>query len=130
MPANGRAELGELESAVMACLWAAPSDAPVSVRDVHESLLAERGSAYTTIMTVLDRLTKKGLANRVLDGRAWRYAATSTREELTARALHQTLSPLDGGERQATFAHFLDDASATDLTALRAALAELEAKEG
>lgn len=129
MPANGRAELGELESAVMACLWAAPSDAPVSVRDVHESLAAERGSAYTTVMTVLDRLTKKGLASRVRDGRAWRYAATSTREELTARALHQTLSSLDGGERQATFAHFLGDASTTDLTALRAALAELEAKD-
>lgn len=129
MPANGRAELGELESAVMACLWAAPADGPRSVRDVHESLSSSRDLAYTTVMTVLDRLSKKGLASRVRDGRAWRYAATSTREELTARALHQTLSSLDGGERQATFAHFLGDASQTDLTALRAALADLEAQQ-
>lgn len=128
MPANGRAELGELEGAVMSHLWAAPVESPMSVREVHESLSTARELAYTTVMTVLDRLTKKGLASRIRDGRAWRYAATSTREELTARTLHQTLSSLDSDERQATFAHFLGDASQTDLTALRAALAEVEAK--
>lgn len=111
----------------MSRLWDAPVGGTLSVREVFESLSEERGLAYTTVMTVLDRLAKKGLANRSRDGRAWRYAAAATREQMTARALHQTLADLDGDERQAAFAHFLDDASSADLTALRAALDRIEA---
>ncbi len=113
----------------MACLWASPDGESLSVRDVFETLSTDRELAYTTVMTVLDRLAKKGLAERERDGRAWRYAAASSREEMTARALHQTLSTLDGVERQATFAHFLDDASNADVAALRAALDQVEARE-
>ncbi|MBO1754844.1 BlaI/MecI/CopY family transcriptional regulator [Allobranchiibius sp. CTAmp26] len=126
MPTSGRAELGELEGAVMSRLWDMPTGGTLSVRDVFESLSRERELAYTTVMTVLDRLAKKGMADRVRDGRAWRYAAAATREQMTARALHQTLADLDGGERQAAFAHFLGDASHADLAALRAELDRIE----
>jgi hypothetical protein len=41
---------------------------------VHDAIGIERGLAYTTLMTVLDRMSKKGLVERERDGRAWRYS--------------------------------------------------------
>jgi len=63
-----RVALGELERAVMAQLWSA--DGPLTVRDVHDHL--ERELAYTTVMTVMDNLHRKGQLQRQRDGRAWR----------------------------------------------------------
>ncbi len=51
--------LGELERSVMDHLWSAGD--PQTVRQVHEALSARRELAYTTIMTVLQRLAKKNL---------------------------------------------------------------------
>lgn len=119
-----RADLGELESAVMGRLWAAKS--PLTVRDVLDQMSDQRTLAYTTVMTVLDRLAKKGLANRERDGRAWRYTAAATREQLTARMLRDRLGELGGNERREVLMHFLDDASDQDRDALRAALDALE----
>ena len=51
--------------------------------------LVERGCqdlAYTTVMTTLDRLFKKGLLTRSEDGRAFRYAPRFSREELHRQA--------------------------------------------
>src|ERR1035441_10702291 len=69
--------LGELERAIMDVLWEAPD--PCTVRQVSEHL-CERGLAHTTVMTVLDRLAKKGFARRERDGRARRYRAAASRE--------------------------------------------------
>lgn len=63
--------LGELEQQVMAVLWRRESAA--SVREVHAELSDQRDLAYTTVLTVLDRLAKKGIALRELHGRAWFY---------------------------------------------------------
>lgn len=49
--------LGDLERAVMNQLWAASE--PQTVRQVHEVLVTERDLAYTTVMTVLQRLAKR-----------------------------------------------------------------------
>ena len=62
---------GELESAVMDRLWAA--DRPMSVREVLEDLRGERRLAYTTVMTVLDNLHRKGWVTRHQEGRAYLY---------------------------------------------------------
>ncbi|HET7476755.1 MAG TPA: BlaI/MecI/CopY family transcriptional regulator [Dermatophilaceae bacterium] len=124
--------LGELERAVMACLWdrAASGAGPATVREVHESVGQLRGLAYTTVMTVLDRLAKKQLVTQARDGRAFRYAAQASREELTARAMRETLGGLSGTDRRATMLHFLDQASPEELADLRAALAEVEHQAG
>ena len=62
---------GELEQQVMVLLWRAGE--PLTVADVQELLARDRDLAYTTVMTVLDRLAKKGLARRERRGRAWCY---------------------------------------------------------
>ena len=53
---------GELETAVLNVLWA--QEKPMRVRDVHEVLTRDRELAYTTVMTVLDRLAKKHVVER------------------------------------------------------------------
>jgi predicted transcriptional regulator len=71
---------GDLEQAVMDVLWASP--AAMSVRDVQAALAPQRELAYTTVMTVMDRLAKKGQLTRELDGRAWMYRAAHSWAQL------------------------------------------------
>lgn len=123
--------LGDLERAVMEHLWAAavlegPDAEGATVRDVLESFDGEREIAYTTVMTVLDRLAKKGLVTRVLDGRAWRYRPADSREALTAATMRRTLDDMDVTDRRAALLHFLDGATEDEIADFKSALAEIE----
>lgn len=124
--------LGDLERAVMEQVWAAAEAgrAPVAVREVHEALARSRGVAYTTVMTVMGRLTDKGLLTQERSGRAYRYAAAGTREELTAASMREQLAGMQGEDRRAAMLHFLDDASPEEIADLKAALALVEARHG
>ncbi len=82
--------LGRLEQQVMDDLWS--RGRPASVREVWESL--ETDLAYTTLMTTLDRLYKKGLLERNKDGRAFRYAPRVSREQLQRGLLTRMLDGL------------------------------------
>ncbi|HEY0377670.1 MAG TPA: BlaI/MecI/CopY family transcriptional regulator [Pyrinomonadaceae bacterium] len=70
------AELGALEREVMRLMW---QDGEATVHAVHRSLGETK--AYTTVMTTLDRLYKKGLLARRKSGRAFLYSPRVTREE-------------------------------------------------
>lgn len=129
MPRSAR--LGALERAVMDVLWDA-REVLLTVREVQERLEeratpdAETGKdlAYTTVMTVLDRLGAKEMVVRERDGRAYRYQAALSREQATAELLNATLD--DSGDRTAALVHFARTVGADDAAALRAALAEIE----
>jgi predicted transcriptional regulator len=109
--------LGELERSVMEVLW--DRDEPCVVRDVVRAL-AERDLAYTTVMTVLDRLEKKGVVRRQRDGRAWRYEAASTRESYIAQLM---LDALDlTGDRSAALTRFAMSVSEPEVEVLSQAL--------
>jgi len=119
--------LGELEREVMDHLWSAPE--PQTVRQVHEALAARRDLAYTTIMTVLQRLAKKNLVVQHRDDRAHRYAPTNGRDELVAGLMVDALDQAaDSGSRQAALVHFVERVGVDEARALRRALAELESK--
>jgi predicted transcriptional regulator len=109
--------LGELERAVMARLWAAPG--PLTVREVHDQL--ERELAYTTVMTVLGRLAKKGVVRQERDGKAYRYAAAATREQMAAELMLDALGDV-GEDRTAALVAFVDRVGPEEAAALRAAL--------
>ena len=64
---------------------------PKSVREVLDDLTG-RDLAYTTVLTVLDRLAKKGFVARELDGRAWQYRSAVTREWIAEAAVRQILA--------------------------------------
>ena len=69
--------LGVLETEVMEAVW---RGGELRVRDVHERFQARL--AYTTVMTTMDRLYKKGLLERRKEGRAFVYSARVTRRQL------------------------------------------------
>lgn len=100
--------------------------APVTVRQVHESLSSSRELAYTTVMTVLDRLARKGSVVQSRDGRAYRYAPAISRDELTVALMHDALDTVEDSERAAVLVRFVDSVSPDDVAALRAALTEVE----
>jgi predicted transcriptional regulator len=109
----------------MDVLWT--STAPLTVREVQERLGAAGSSdlAYTTVMTVLDRLGGKEMVRRERDGRAFRYTAALSREAATAELLHATLD--SSGDRTAALVHFARTVDPAEAAALRAALDEIEA---
>jgi predicted transcriptional regulator len=113
--------LGELERAIMEVLW--ETDTSLTVREVSVRL-TQRNLAHTTVMTVLDRLAKKGFARRERDGRAWRYRPAATREtyvtELMLTALEQT------GDRTAALTRFAQSVSGVEADILRDALEVIE----
>ncbi|MEU1068897.1 BlaI/MecI/CopY family transcriptional regulator [Streptomyces albidoflavus] len=79
--------MGELEDAVMTRVW--KWNRPVTVREVLEDLQQERSIAYTTVMTVMDNLYQKGWVRREAEGRAYRYAAVSTRAAYAAALMNE-----------------------------------------
>jgi predicted transcriptional regulator len=119
--------LGDLERAVMDHLWDA--EQPQTVRQVHEALRARRDLAYTTVMTVLQRLARKSLVVQIRDDRAHRYAAMHGRDELVAGLMVDALAQAaDSGDRHAALVHFVERVGADEADALRRALADLETK--
>ncbi|MGH9414469.1 MAG: BlaI/MecI/CopY family transcriptional regulator [Terriglobales bacterium] len=85
-PRQGK-ELPQLELDCLAALWALES-APVAA--VHQRLAAHgRPLAYTTVLTVLDRLRRKQVVTRERGGRAYVYRALIGREEMRTRALER-----------------------------------------
>jgi predicted transcriptional regulator len=133
------ARLGELERAVMDVLWArgTPADPGdgATVREVTEAL-ADRDLAYTTVMTVLDRLAGKGMVVRQRDGRAWRYQSAAPREVYIAQLMLDALDlaqpdqpAIDAGDRGAALVRFARSVSGAEADVLRAALAE-QARRG
>jgi predicted transcriptional regulator len=87
------ARLGPLERRVLDALWT--RTAPVSVRDLQP----EFGDiAYTTLMTTLDRLHRKGVLDRTKLGRAFLYRPRLSRPEFqAARAVSALRDALAGG---------------------------------
>ncbi|MGB9605098.1 MAG: BlaI/MecI/CopY family transcriptional regulator, partial [Bryobacteraceae bacterium] len=58
-----------------------------TVRQVREALAPRHNLAYTTVLTVLDRLARKGVVERRLSGRRFVYRATLSRDEARRAAL-------------------------------------------
>lgn len=125
--------LGDLERAVMDVLWDRSPGGGVTVREVAEAL-EERDLAYTTVMTVLDRLAGKGMVEREREGRAWRYRPAATREAYVAQLMLDALDLAGSSEpdgrarrslgRDAALVRFARSVTGTEAEVLRAALSD------
>jgi predicted transcriptional regulator len=109
---------GELEAVIMERLW--ELGRPVLVREMVEDLRPERALAYTTVMTVMDNLHRKGWLRRERDGRAWRYEPTGSRSGYTAALMSDALAT--SSDRRTALAHFALQMSPQDAALLRDAL--------
>ena len=112
--------LGELEERIMQTLWRRRSGA--TVRDVLPELEDPRPLAYTTVMTVMERLWRKGLLTRQSVGRAFVYAPTKSEAEYTAGLMHDLLR--SAGDRRAALAHFVQGMRPRDEAELQRLAAE------
>jgi predicted transcriptional regulator len=110
--------LGELERAIMEVVWAA--DSPVTGRAVVDELTRERPMAYTTVLTVMDRLVRKGMLTRQRHGRAHTYQAATSRAADTADLMASVLGSSD--DRSAVLLQFVEQIPPDQAEALRAAL--------
>jgi len=116
---------GELERAVLDELWSADPEHWFTVREVHEALAVKREIAYTTVMTVMGRLSKKALVRQQREGRAYRYQAAASRGALTADLMREAMAEFAEDRRSALVA-FVDEATPEERKVLREALAGVE----
>jgi predicted transcriptional regulator len=123
--AGGPPRLGELERAVMDVLWNAPDGS--TAQEIVERLAARDGTAElatTTVLTVLDRLRRKDFVTRERAGRAHRYRAARTRDDVIAASMLAVLETTD--DRRSALVRFAGAVSAEEAALLREALAGLE----
>src|SRR5919205_1508617 len=106
--------VGELENAVMAVLWANPDG--TTARGVLEALPGPE-LAVTTVLTVLDRLGRKGLVRREPEGRGHRYFAAQSRVDFLTAVMADALDSSD--DRGALLARFVGSIGADDTHLLR-----------
>lgn len=107
--------LGELETVIMDLVW--DQGGPVTVRMLFDGLKQERAIAYTTVMSTMDNLHRKGWLTRVKMGKAYWYTATASREEYSARLMREALA--DGGDTEAVLSHFVAQIGGTESEVLR-----------
>jgi predicted transcriptional regulator len=89
-----RAALGDLEAEVMELIWARPPGTAVTVREVFEALYGRRRLAYTTVMSTMARLARKGLLVAEKAEPAYLYRAALSREEFVEHVVGATLERL------------------------------------
>ncbi len=104
--------LGELEAAVLEVLWT--SREPLAVREVLAKVRRKPALAYTTVLTVLDRLHGKGVVVREKDGKAYRYAPRVTREAWFGERAARALAGAKPGGDEALLVAFLDSTERVD----------------
>ena len=109
---------GELAAVIMDRLW--ELGRPALVREMVDDLHEDRALAYTTVMTVMDNLYRKGWLRRERDGRAWRYEPTGSRSGYTAALMNEALGTT--ADRRTALAHFVLQMSPHDAAMLREAL--------
>jgi predicted transcriptional regulator len=94
---------GELETAIMDVVWLTN---PISVRDVLQKL--DRGCAYTTVMTVMQRLFDKGMLKRKLIENAYQYEPAMPKQQFVEQTVRKTVDQLCDGFGDLALAHFVD----------------------
>ena len=98
MPKTVREVPPPLELLCLNALWSIQEG---NVKDVQQVVARKRALAYTTIMTVLDRLVRKGLLARRKVGRAFVYAPQTGRDAMRRTALRELLDGFfDGSEEE------------------------------
>jgi predicted transcriptional regulator len=110
-----RKSLGPLEQELLRVLW---RRGHATVRELTDA--GEVDGAYTTVMTTLDRLYKKGILARAVEGRAFRYRPIYTEEEFKRGAVADGLQQLFGSAnmREAPVSFLVDEITKHDAALL------------
>ena len=108
-PRRAVLDLAPLELDCMNTLWPVGEG---TVRDIRDRLAERRPRAYTTIMTIMDRLARKGIVERRKVGRAYVYRPNLTAEDARSQALSQVIENFFGGSKESLLHHLHTTAAA------------------
>ncbi len=127
MPRRG---FGELEQAIMEVVWDKATDGPVTGREVVDVVTLSRPVAYTTVLTVMDRLVQKGLLVKepVGPGRAHSYRPRQSREAHTAALMARMLGGTE--DPTAVLLYFVEQLPPAQAAELRGFLQAQQAQAG
>jgi predicted transcriptional regulator len=113
-------QFGQLEQAIMNVVWVKPAS---TVREVLDQLPPQRRAAYTTVMTVMNRLVAQRVLRRTLGrGGAFTYSAVQSRDAFLVDATHASIDQLVRQYGDAALVQFmaaLDDIPAEKLARLK-----------
>lgn len=119
MAGEMKRERGELENSILKALWSA--EEPIGASEIQE-LIPEPTPAYTTVLTVLDRLVAKGLVSRSSESqRKVKFTATKSSEDIASATMLEALDEVL--DRQEALLKFAGNLSQDDVDLLSKALA-------
>ncbi|MDO8636390.1 MAG: BlaI/MecI/CopY family transcriptional regulator [Dehalococcoidia bacterium] len=107
--------LGQREAEIMEVIW---DLGPATVAQVHDHLDKNTGLAYTTIMTIMGRLAKKGLLDRTSSGRAYVYSAKVSRDEFNKSVMNTLVDGVIGSFAGPALSYFVEKLSEEDASVL------------
>ena len=121
--------LGELQKIVMEAVWELGE---ATVGQVRDRLNREPPPAYTTILSVMQKLEKAGWLTHRAAGRSYVYLPTRSRDEAGTTTLRTFIDRVFRGDPLLLFQHLLDDESLNDqdLSALKKMLDQKRRKDG
>jgi BlaI family transcriptional regulator, penicillinase repressor len=127
MPCPPAPRATDLELQVLSVLW---DRGPASVRDVMQALPDGKTRAYTTVLTILQLMEKKGLVRHTRDGLTYIYQAKVDRQAIVTPVVRTLLQNVFGGDPSAVVQSLLDsgDVDATQLKEIRRILNEAARK--
>ena len=111
-------QLGDLQLEVMNVIWERIS---ATVAEVHEVLRSDREIAYTTVLSTMRNLERRGFLKHSVEGKAHRFFACVSQDDFTRRSVDQLVSRLFAGEPAQLMSHLLgaEKLDIRDLTRIR-----------
>jgi predicted transcriptional regulator len=100
------ATLTDQELEIMKIVW---EIGPVTVRDVYEELLKHRKIAYTTVMTMMGVLERKGRLKKTSEDRAYVYSAVETRSKVVGSMVRDFVQKVFNGSAKPLLVHLAED---------------------
>lgn len=98
--------LGPLELVIMRVVWRLNE---ATVRNVYEVLLRERKIAYTTVMTVMNKLEKKGYLKKVQQNRAYLYHPSKPQDQVIRSMVQEFVTRVFNGSARPLLVHLVKD---------------------
>ena len=111
MPERDIDQLGDLQAAVMDVLW---ERGEATVKDVLEALPGEPAPAYTTVLTILQKLTRSGWVTHRSAGRSYVYTPVCSRDEAGRSAIRRFVDNVFAGDRVLAFQQMISETPLDD----------------
>lgn len=117
---------GDLQQEIMRILWSLGEEA--TVEEVRQALPEHRRGAYTTVQTVLNRLTDRELLERRRVGRTIVYRASTSESDYVSASLHRALDGASDRARRSAIANLVEDLRPGELETFNALAAEIRSR--